>query len=69
MYNYDYKTMCLSVSVNLSEQDRSCCFLYIIILLYKAETWTIKAPDARRLTAFHNGCVRSTLGVLQYQQW
>jgi len=39
------------------------------ILLYGAETWTIKAPDLRRLTIFHNRCVCSILGVSQYHQW
>jgi len=39
------------------------------VLLYGAETWTIKAPDLRRLTTFHNRCVRSILGVSRYQQW
>jgi len=39
------------------------------ILLYGAETWTIKAPDLRCLTTFHNRCVHSILGVSWYQQW
>ena len=39
------------------------------ILLYGAETWTIKAPDLCRLITFHNRCVRSILGVSRYQQW
>jgi len=33
------------------------------ILLYGAETWTIKTPDLCRLTTFHNRCVRSILGI------
>ena len=32
------------------------------VLLYGAETWTLKAKDARRLEAFHNQCIRSILG-------
>ena len=39
------------------------------ILLYGAETWTIKAPDLRQLTTFHNRCVRTIFGVSRYQQW
>ena len=41
----------------------------ISILLYGAETWTLKAPDVRRLTTFHNRCVRTILGVSKFQQW
>ena len=40
----------------------------ISILLYGAETWTLKAPDVRRLTTFHNCCVRTILGVSKFQQ-
>jgi len=32
-------------------------------LLYGAEIWTVKAPDLRCLTTFHNRCVCSILGV------
>ena len=31
----------------------------ISILLYGAETWTLKSPDVRILTAFHNCCAAS----------
>ena len=41
----------------------------VSILLYGAETWTLKAPDARRLNFFHNRCVRTILGVSRFQQW
>ena len=42
----------------------------VSILLYGAETWTIKAPDLQQqLTTFHNCCVRTILGVSRYQQW
>ena len=33
------------------------------ILLYGAETWTIKATDLRPLTTFHNRCVQAILGT------
>lgn len=39
------------------------------VLLYGAETWTLKAPQVRRLNSFHNRCVRSIVGVTRYQQW
>jgi len=41
----------------------------ISILLYNAETWTVKTPDVRLLTAFHNRCVRTILGVTRLSQW
>ena len=41
----------------------------VSILLYGAETWTLKAPDVRRLNSFHNRCVRTILGVTRFQQW
>ena len=34
------------------------------VLLYGAETWTIKAESLQRLNAFHNRCVRETGGCL-----
>ena len=41
----------------------------VSILLYGAETWTLKAPDVRRLNSFYNRCVRTILGVTRFQQW
>ena len=41
----------------------------VSILLYEAETWTVKAPDVRRLTTFHNRCVHTILGVSKFYQW
>ena len=35
----------------------------MLVLMYEAETWTLKAEHVRRLTRFHNHCVRTTLGV------
>ena len=43
--------------------------MIISILLYGAETWTLKALDVRRLTVFHNHCVRTILGVSRFGQW
>ncbi len=39
------------------------------VLLYGAESWAIKIKSVRRLTSFHNRCVRSMMGVTRYQQW
>ena len=41
----------------------------VSILLYGADTWTLKAPDVRRLNSFHNLCVRTILGITRFQQW
>ena len=41
----------------------------LAVLMYGAETWTLKAKQVRRLTTFHNRCVRTILGVTRYQQW
>ena len=41
----------------------------LAVLMYGAETWTLKAEHVRRLTTFHNRCVRTILGVTRYQQW
>ena len=41
----------------------------LVVLLYGAETWTLKAEHVRRLTSFHNRCVRTILGVTRFQQW
>ena len=38
------------------------------VLLYGAETWTLKAEYVRHLTFFHNRCVRTILGVTKYKQ-
>ena len=38
-------------------------------LLYGAETWTVKAESVRRLSGFHNRCIRSMLGVSRMKQW
>ena len=39
------------------------------VLLYGSETWAIKAESVRRLTSFHNRCIRSMMGVTKHQQW
>ena len=39
----------------------------VSILLYGAETWTLKAPDVRRLNSFHNRCVRNILGMTRWR--
>ena len=41
----------------------------LAMLLYGAEAWTIKARELKRLSSFHNRCVRSMMGVSKYQQW
>ena len=41
----------------------------VSILLYDAETWTLKAPDVCRLTVFCNRRVRTILEVSRFQQW
>ena len=41
----------------------------LAVLLYGAETWTLKAPHVRCLTVFHNHCIRTILGVSRYKQW
>ena len=38
------------------------------VLLYGAETWALKAKEARKLNSFHNRCVRAILGVTRYKQ-
>ena len=42
------------------------CAVIISVLLYRAETWTVKVEHARCLRSFHNRCI---LGVTKYQQW
>ena len=39
------------------------------VLLYGAETWTLKVEHVKRMTTFHNRCVMTILGVTRYQQW
>ena len=39
------------------------------VLLYGAETWAIKAESMRRLSVFHNRCIRTIMGVTRFQQW
>ena len=41
----------------------------LAVLLYGAETWTMKAVHTRCLNSFHNHCIRTILGVTRYQQW
>ena len=43
--------------------------IVLSVLLYGAETWTLKAEHVRRLNTFYNHCVRTILGITRYQQW
>jgi len=40
-----------------------------VVISYGAETRTLKAPSVHLLTAYHNRCVRTILGVSRYVQW
>ena len=40
----------------------------VSVLMYGAETWTLRAEHVRHLTAFHNRCVWTILGVTRFQQ-
>ena len=39
------------------------------VLLNGAETWAIKSHNMRRLSGFHNHCIRTIMGVTRHQQW
>ena len=39
------------------------------VLLYGMETLIIKSESERRLSGFHNRCIRSIMGVSKHQQW
>ena len=39
------------------------------VLLYGAETWAVKANSLRRLSGFHNRCIRSIMWVTRLRQW
>ena len=57
----------------LTELLNACKKVYrpavLFVLMYGAETWTIKAGEMKLLTSFHNRCVRTIMGVSRYQQW
>jgi len=38
----------------------------LAILFYVAETWTLKARHLRKLTSFHNVCVRTMMEDVPY---
>ena len=66
---------CLRVPIFLNQTllidtKRTVCKAVVIpVLLYGAETWNLKTPDVRRMTRFHNQCLRMILGVSKFQQW
>ena len=37
----------------------------LAVLLYGAETWTMKAVHIRHLNSFHNWCIQTILGVIE----
>ena len=39
------------------------------VLLYGTETWAIKAHSLKRMSGFHNRCVRTIMSVTKRQQW
>ena len=41
----------------------------LMVLFYGSETWTVKACHLRRLSSFHNHCIRRILGVSRREQW
>ena len=55
---------------NLSVATKRAVYKAVVlaVLLYGSETWLIKAQHTRRLNVFHNRCVRTILGVQQWQE-
>jgi len=47
--------------------EKCCVPPRILGIIYGAKTWTIKAPDLRILTSFHNRCAWAILGSIRYQ--
>ena len=41
--------------------------VFLAVLLYGAETWTMKAVHTRCLNSFHNHCIRTVLVVTKYR--
>ena len=39
------------------------------VLLYGTETWAIKAHSLKRMSGFHNRCIRIIMNITRYQQW
>ena len=56
-------------SLSLRCRRRVYVALVLSTLLYGAETSMTKAPDLRRLNAFHHQCVRAIVGISRHQQW
>jgi len=55
--------MCLDHKKNLKKTKKKLYnTLALPVLLYGSETWTIKASDARRITAAEMKCMRRTAG-------
>ena len=52
-------------SKHLSVETKRAVYRAVVLatLLYGADTWTIKAAHVRCMTAFHNRCLRTILGV------
>ena len=58
-----------SLSLGTCTKRGVYCSVVLPTLLYGTETWMTKTPDVRRLTAFHNRCIRIILGVNRFNQW
>ena len=53
--------------LSISTKRAAYQVIVLVVLLYGVETWTLKAEHVRRLTTFHNRCVRTILDVTRYQ--
>ena len=60
-----------SQSLPISLCVHRCVYFSTVVatLLYRSETWAVKADQTRRIEMFHNCCVRGMLGVSRHQQW
>ena len=61
----------ISLNRTLSIDTKRTVYKAVVISvsLYGAETWTLKAPDVRRLATFHNCSVHTILGASKFYQW
>ena len=63
------KAMFQNKRFSVETKRRAYTAAVMSVLLYGSETLAIKAESVRRLTSFHNRCIRSMMGVTKHQQW
>lgn len=63
------RSVLLDSNLNISIKCKVNLACVLSVVLYRSECWTPLTKNLKKLDSFHNGCIRTILGISNKQQW